>query len=112
MVPDDDAAAAMQDSIEAMLSGSGYEHYETSAYARPGHRSRHNLNYWTFGDYLGIGAGRAQQAQFPDRIVRQARYRQPREYMERAVAGTAIQTEQRVAAQDVAVRVHDERAAA
>src|SRR5690606_12594108 len=52
-LPDDDAAADMQMAIESMLRTEGYEHYETSAFAKPGHRSRHNLNYWTFGDYIG-----------------------------------------------------------
>jgi putative oxygen-independent coproporphyrinogen III oxidase len=98
VVPDDDTAAEMQDSIGATLARAGYEHYETSAYARPGRRSRHNLNYWTFGDYLGIGAGAHSKLSFPNRIGRQARYRQPREYMERALAGAAVQTDQPVSA--------------
>lgn len=100
-VPDGDAAAAMQDVIESMLGEAGYEHYETSAYARPGQRARHNLNYWTFGDYLGIGAGAHSKLSFPERILRQARYRQPREYMERAGAGDAVQTAHDVAAVEV-----------
>jgi oxygen-independent coproporphyrinogen-3 oxidase len=100
-VPDDDTAAEMQDSIGVLLHDAGYEHYETSAYARPGRRSRHNLNYWTFGDYLGIGAGAHSKLSFRDRIVRQARYRQPREYMERALAGAAAQTDQAVSAAEI-----------
>jgi oxygen-independent coproporphyrinogen-3 oxidase len=100
-VPDDDTASEMQDAAAAALSAAGYDHYETSAYAQPGRRSRHNLNYWTFGDYLGIGAGAHSKLSFPDRIVRQARYRQPREYMERALAGAAAQTDQPVAAADI-----------
>jgi coproporphyrinogen III oxidase-like Fe-S oxidoreductase len=59
------------------------------------------VNYWTFGDYLGIGAGAHSKLSFPDRIVRQARYRQPREYMERAIAGAAAQTDQPVSAADI-----------
>ena len=102
VVPDDDAAAEMQEGIETMLEAAGYGHYETSAYARPTMRSRHNLNYWTFGDYLGIGAGAHSKLSFRNRIVRQARYRQPREYMERALLGTAIQTDQTVAASEIA----------
>ncbi|HEV7801068.1 MAG TPA: radical SAM family heme chaperone HemW [Burkholderiales bacterium] len=100
-VPDDDTAAEMQDAIGDTLHAAGYEHYETSAYARPARRSRHNLNYWTFGDYLGIGAGAHSKLSLPDRILRQARYRQPREYMERALAGAAAQTDQPVPAADI-----------
>lgn len=101
VVPDDDAAAEMQDAIEAQLAGAQYLHYETSAYAKAGKRSRHNLNYWTFGDYLGIGAGAHGKLSFPDRIVRQARYRQPREYMERIRAGSAVQAEHDVPAGEI-----------
>jgi putative oxygen-independent coproporphyrinogen III oxidase len=100
-VPDDDTAAEMQDSVADMLKAGGYDHYETSAYARPHRRARHNLNYWTFGDYLGIGAGAHSKLSFPDRIVRQARYRQPREYMERALEGAAAQTDAPVAAAEI-----------
>ena len=75
-LPDEDQAAAMQDAIEAQLEAAGYGHYEVSAYARPGHRARHNLNYWTFGDYLGLGAGAHGKLSFHDRIVRHARFRQ------------------------------------
>ena len=100
-VPDGDAAAAMQEIVEGMLADAGYDHYETSAYARSGLRSRHNLNYWTFGDYLGVGAGAHGKLSFPERILRQARYRQPREYMERASAGDAVQAAHEVAAKDV-----------
>ncbi len=100
-IPDDDTAAEMQEAIGATLRGAGYGHYETSAYARPGQRSRHNLNYWTFGDYLGIGAGAHSKISFPDRILRQARYRQPREYMERVVALAAAQTEQAVTVAEI-----------
>jgi putative oxygen-independent coproporphyrinogen III oxidase len=100
-VPDDDTAAEMQDSVADVLRNAGYDHYETSAYARPGRRAKHNLNYWTFGDYLGIGAGAHSKLSFPDRIVRQARYRQPREYMERALKGAAAQTDQSVTAAEI-----------
>lgn len=100
-VPDGDAAAVMQDIVEGLLAKAGYDHYETSAYALPGRRSRHNLNYWMFGDYLGIGAGAHSKLSFPTRIVREARYRQPREYMERASAGDAVQTAHDVAAREV-----------
>lgn len=96
-VPDDDTAASMQAEIEARLAAAGFENYETSAFARPGHRARHNLNYWTFGDYLGIGAGAHSKLSLRDRIFRQVRYRHPREYMDRALAGAPVQTEADVA---------------
>jgi oxygen-independent coproporphyrinogen-3 oxidase len=65
-------------------------HYETSAYARPRHTSRHNLNYWQFGDYLGIGAGAHSKLSFHDRIVRQMRTKHPQQYMDAVKAGTHI----------------------
>jgi oxygen-independent coproporphyrinogen-3 oxidase len=101
-VPDDDTAADMQAAIETLTHECGYAHYETSAYSRQGFRCRHNLNYWTFGDYLGIGAGAHSKLSLPDKIVRQARYRQPREYMNRALAGNAVQADEMVAPRDIA----------
>ncbi len=82
-LPDEDTIAAMFEWIEARTGAAGYEHYEVSAYARPGHRSRHNVNYWTFGDYLGIGAGAHSKLSFPHRIVRHVRVRSPDTYLER-----------------------------
>jgi oxygen-independent coproporphyrinogen-3 oxidase len=101
VLPEDDTAAEMQEAIEAVTAAAGYEHYETSAYALAGRRSRHNMNYWTFGDYLGIGAGAHSKLSFSDRVLRQARYRQPREYMSRVAAGKAIQTQHQIAACDM-----------
>ena len=100
-LPDEDQAAAMQDAIEAQLEAAGYGHYEVSAYARPGHRARHNLNYWTFGDYLGLGAGAHGKLSFHDRIVRHARFRHPRRYMDAALAGNAIEVERDLSARDL-----------
>jgi oxygen-independent coproporphyrinogen-3 oxidase len=88
-LPDADAAADMQDAIEATLATAGFVHYETSAFARSGHRARHNLNYWTFGDYLGIGAGAHAKISFADRIVRESRIRKPQGYINAAAAGNA-----------------------
>ena len=74
-LPDDDESSAMQQHLEELLSASGYQHYETSAFALDKKRSRHNLNYWKFGDYLGIGAGAHSKLSFPGRVMRQARYK-------------------------------------
>jgi oxygen-independent coproporphyrinogen-3 oxidase len=89
-LPGEDAAADMQVAIEEALAAAGYGHYETSAFARPGHRARHNLNYWTFGDYLGIGAGAHAKISFQHRIMREARIRKAATYMRAALAGEAI----------------------
>ncbi len=89
-LPDDDLAADMQAAIEARLADAGLAHYETSAFARPGHACRHNLNYWEFGDYLGIGAGAHSKLSFHDRIVRQMRVKHPQRYLEAVPAGTQI----------------------
>ena len=90
-LPDDELAADMQETIFSKLSAAGYQHYETSAYAKAGKRCRHNLNYWRFGDYIGIGAGAHGKISFPDRITREARYKQPNAFMEKAMLGDAIQ---------------------
>jgi putative oxygen-independent coproporphyrinogen III oxidase len=89
-LPDEDVAADMQLAIEARLNEAGMQHYETSAYARSGHASRHNLNYWTFGDYLGIGAGAHSKLSFHDRILRQMRTKHPQQYMAAVGQGTHI----------------------
>jgi putative oxygen-independent coproporphyrinogen III oxidase len=80
-LPEHDACADMQLAAEQILGAAGFEHYETSAFARPGRRSRHNLNYWQFGDYLGIGAGAHGKISFSDRITRHSRVKQPKEYL-------------------------------
>jgi putative oxygen-independent coproporphyrinogen III oxidase len=80
-LPDHDACADMQLMAEETLARAGYGHYETSAFAKAGRRCRHNLNYWQFGDYLGIGAGAHGKLSFADRVTRHERVRQPREYM-------------------------------
>jgi len=80
-LPEHDACADMQAAFEEALGRAGYEHYETSAFARPGHRCRHNVNYWEFGDYLGIGAGAHGKVSFPDRVTRHERIKQPRDYL-------------------------------
>ena len=89
-LPDEEMSADIEDAVHTMLMHAGYRHYETSAYARPGRECRHNLNYWQFGDYLGIGAGAHSKLSFADRIVRQVRYKQPKQYLERVAAGTPL----------------------
>jgi len=100
-LPDDDTAADMEQAIDRTLLDSGYAHYETSAYAKAGHECRHNLNYWRFGDYLGIGAGAHSKLSFPDRIVRQVRHKQPRQYMEQAERGVPLLEEHEVTRAEV-----------
>jgi putative oxygen-independent coproporphyrinogen III oxidase len=95
-LPDDEASADMQEAIERRLAQAGYAHYETSAFALPDRQARHNLNYWGFGDYLGIGAGAHSKISLPDRVLRQMRWKHPREYMEKANAGAALQQENQV----------------
>jgi putative oxygen-independent coproporphyrinogen III oxidase len=100
-VPDDDETADIQDMIAARTAAAGYDHYEVSAYARPGHRARHNLNYWRFGDYLGIGAGAHSKLSFPHRVLRQARYKQPASFMEAAAKGNAVAEEHEIGRADM-----------
>jgi oxygen-independent coproporphyrinogen-3 oxidase len=95
-LPDDDASSDMQQRIEQMLAVHGYQHYETSAFAQPGRRARHNLNYWQFGDYLGIGAGAHSKLSFHDKVLRQARHKQPQVYLEQVSKGTPLQSENEV----------------
>lgn len=101
-LPDDDLAADMQEAIEARLAAAGFVHYETSAFALPGHQARHNLNYWTFGDYLGIGAGAHGKLSFHDRIQRDMRHKQPAAYLAGVAQGSQVQTSQPVAHADLA----------
>jgi oxygen-independent coproporphyrinogen-3 oxidase len=125
-LPDDDATAAMQDAIEARLAGAGYDHYETSAFAKragnapiaevPGEiliphpsalsparsaRCVHNLNYWMFGDYLGIGAGAHSKLSFSGRIVRQARVKHPEHYLAASENGDAVEAQHDVPPDEV-----------
>lgn len=113
-VPDEDAAAEIHDAVVAELEASGYSHYEVSAYAKPGRLCRHNLNYWLFGDYLGIGAGAHSKLSFHDRIVREVRHRLPKTYIERAAAGDAVAERREVTRKELpfefmlnALRLHE-----
>ncbi|MFT3858074.1 MAG: radical SAM family heme chaperone HemW [Aquabacterium sp.] len=95
-LPDDDTAFDMLDHLVERTAAAGLQRYEVSAYARPGHSCEHNLNYWQFGDYLGIGAGAHSKISFPDRIVRQVRWREPAAYMDKARQGQACSNEHEV----------------
>ncbi len=90
VIPEDDTAYAMLDHITELTGVAGLDRYEVSAYAKQGHRCKHNLNYWQFGDYLGIGAGAHSKLSFAHRVVRQVRFREPRLYMDHALAGNAV----------------------
>ena len=100
-IPEDDTAYAMLDHITELTGVAGMDRYEVSAYAKDGHRCAHNLNYWQFGDYLGIGAGAHSKLSFAHRVVRQARNRDPRLYMERALAGNALAQSEEVGRADL-----------
>ena len=100
-IPEEDLAYAMLDRVTEMTGEAGLERYEVSAYAKPGHRCFHNLNYWQFGDYLGIGAGAHSKLSFAHRVVRQVRWREPKLYMDKALAGEAITQESEVARADL-----------
>lgn len=100
-LPDEDAVADMQSRVAALLAAHGYTRYEVSAYARPGRECVHNLNYWRFGDYLGIGAGAHGKLSFADRIVREVRYRQPKQYMEKARTGDPLMERSEIARADI-----------
>ena len=100
-LPDDDLSARMQEEIENLLADNGYQHYETSAFSLANQRCRHNLNYWLFGDYLGIGAGAHSKLTLPDRIIRQARQRQPQAYLDAVSRGAPLHSEQEVGRADL-----------
>ncbi len=95
-LPDDDTSSEMQQCIEQLLATQGYQHYETSAFAQPKKQSRHNLNYWKFGDYLGIGAGAHSKLSFHNKVLRQMRHKQPQAYIEAVARDAPLQTEHEV----------------
>ena len=101
VLPEDDDAYAMLDKVTELAEAAGLQRYEVSAYARSGHRCIHNLNYWQFGDYLGIGAGAHSKISFAHRVVRQVRYRDPKLYMEKAGLGEAMTQETEISRADL-----------
>lgn len=100
-LPDHDTCADMQEWIQGRMQEAGYLHYEVSAYAQPRQACQHNLNYWRFGDYLGIGAGAHSKLSFPDRILRQIRYKHPATYIEQAKQALFVQEEHEVNANEL-----------
>jgi oxygen-independent coproporphyrinogen-3 oxidase len=94
-------AYAMLDRITERLGLAGMDRYDVSAYAHAGMRCAHNLNYWQFGDYLGLGAGAHSKISFAHRVVRQTRFREPRLYIERALAGRALASSEEVRRADL-----------
>lgn len=101
VIPEEDTAYDMLDLITEMTGDAGLHRYEVSAYARDGHRCDHNLNYWKFGDYLGLGAGAHSKLTFAHRVVRQVRFREPTLYMEKALAGHCLAQEEEVSRADL-----------
>jgi putative oxygen-independent coproporphyrinogen III oxidase len=101
-LPDDDTSAIMQEEIEKILASNGYQHYETSGFAQPGQQCLHNLNYWTFGDYLGIGAGAHSKLSFHDKIIRQSRHKHPKKYLEAVATGQMVDNEWQIGREDLA----------
>jgi putative oxygen-independent coproporphyrinogen III oxidase len=101
VLPEDDDAYAMMDLITDMTGAGGLQRYEVSAYAKPGHRCWHNLNYWQFGDYLGIGAGAHSKLSFAHRVMRYVRYREPQLYLAQALQGEPVTQYEEVAREDL-----------
>jgi oxygen-independent coproporphyrinogen-3 oxidase len=97
VLPDEDTGAMMLDRLVELAGEAGLERYEVSAFARPGHRCAHNLNYWQFGDYLGLGAGAHGKLSFPHRVMRTVKWREPARYMTEALAGNAASNQDEVA---------------
>jgi putative oxygen-independent coproporphyrinogen III oxidase len=100
-LPDDELSADIEDLVDTSLASAGYVNYETSAHARPGYECRHNVNYWRFGDYLGIGAGAHSKISFHNRVVRQIRYKKPQQYLEQAELGAPLLEEHEVTRADI-----------
>ena len=96
-LPEGDVCADMQEAIEARLAAAGFSNYETSAFALPNRQCKHNLNYWFFGDYLGIGAGAHSKLTLHDRVLRQMRHKHPKAYLDNIRSGNAVQEHNEVA---------------
>lgn len=90
VLPDDDVQADIEDTVRTLAAEAGLQRYEVSAFAKPGHACKHNINYWQFGDYLGIGAGAHAKLSFPSQILREVRMRHPLSYIEAMAGQTAV----------------------
>ena len=102
VLPDDDLLVDMQYAGQALLQQAGYTQYEVSAYAQAGRECRHNLNYWQFGDYLGIGAGAHGKITDPfKQVIRHQKYRQPTQYLQQTELGQARSETQTLTAADL-----------
>jgi len=102
-LPESDICADMQESIEARLATAGFSNYETSAFAQRGKQCKHNLNYWYFGDYLGIGAGAHAKLTLHDRVLRQMRWKHPTAYLDNVRSGNPIQESREIDVSDLPV---------
>ncbi|KPF70590.1 coproporphyrinogen III oxidase [beta proteobacterium AAP99] len=100
-LPDEDTQIDIEEAVHARLAQAGYQRYETSAFALPGRQCRHNLNYWRFGDYVGIGAGAHGKISLPDKVLRQIRYKQPKAYLSAVEQGQPVQEERAVPRSDM-----------
>lgn len=101
-LPDEDAGIDIEEAVHAALAQAGYARYEISAFARQeNQRCWHNVNYWQFGDYLGIGAGAHGKLTFHDRVLRQVRYKQPKAYLDAIVAGNPVHEERSIGAAEL-----------
>lgn len=101
-LPSEDEIDAIFEQNLALLESAGYRRYEVSAYAKKDQECKHNLNYWRFGDYIGIGAGAHGKISFPDRITRQVRERHPQTYMQAMeTKGNALMESRKIPAKDL-----------
>lgn len=100
-LPSDDISAEMQENIESLVAQHGYEHYETSAFCQAQSQARHNVNYWSFGDYLGIGAGAHSKLSYHDKITREVRYKHPKAFMKEAETGNPVEQTWTINQQDL-----------
>lgn len=101
-LPDNDTCYQMQDMLITALNDKGYERYEISAFSKLGKEAQHNLNYWQFGDYLGIGAGAHSKLSFADKIIRQMRHKHPQTYIDQVKTNQHITEDKQINNQDLA----------